>query len=166
MQIQVLMFNQDDPSKCTAAKLVRFGLATRARKSTKTDLILDPYSQYFILKQDRELVKSIIAIDCSWEYAQKTFLKRFQGLSRRLPPLLAGNPVNYSKVGKLTTAEAIAGSLYIMDFSEIANSILDKFKWGHTFFELNKDLLAEYSNAKTIDDVFKISQDFGLELSI
>ncbi len=166
MQIQVLMFNQDDPSKCTAAKLVRFGLAMRARKSSNTDIILDPFSEYFVLKQDRGLAKSIIAIDCSWEYAQKTFLKKFQGLSRRLPPLLAGNPVNYSKVGKLTTAEAIAGALYIMDFSDLADSILNKFKWGHTFFELNKDLLVEYSDAKTIEDVLKISQEFGLELSV
>ncbi len=166
MQIQVLMFNQDDPSKCTAAKLVRFGLAMRARKSSNTDIILDPFSEYFVLKQDRGLAKSIIAIDCSWEYAQKTFLKKFQGLSRRLPPLLAGNPVNYSKVGKLTTAEAIAGALYVMDFSDLADSILDKFKWGHTFFELNKDLLVEYSDAKTIEDVLKISQEFGLELSV
>lgn len=166
MQIQVLMLNQDDPSKCTAAKLVRFGLAMRARKSSKTDLILDPFSESFVLKQDRDLAKSIIAVDCSWEYAQKTFLKKFQGLSRSLPPLLAGNPVNYSKVGKLTTAEAIAGALYVMEFSDLANSILDKFKWGPTFFELNKDLLAEYSNAKTTNDVFKIAQEFGLELSI
>ncbi len=166
MQIQVLMLNQDDPSKCTAAKLVRFGLASRVRKSTKTDLILDPFSESFILKQDRELAKSIIAIDCSWEYAQKTFMKKFQGISRMLPPLLAGNPVNYSKVGKLTTAEAIAGALFIMDFSDIAYSVLDKFKWGHTFFELNKDLFAEYSNAKTTGDILKISQEYGLELSI
>ncbi len=166
MQIQVLMFNQDDPSKCTAAKLVRFGLAIRARKSSNTDMILNPFSKNFVLKQDRELVKSIIAIDCSWEYAQKTFLKKFQGLSRRLPPLLAGNPVNYSKVGKLTTAEAISGALYVMDFSDLADSILNKFKWGHTFFELNEELLAEYSDAKTTDDVFKISQEFGLELSV
>ncbi len=162
MQIQVLMLNQDDPSKCTAAKLVRFGLATRARKSSKTDLILDPFSEYFVLKQDRELAKSIIAIDCSWEYAQKTFLKKFQGSPRRLPPLLAGNPVNYSKVGKLTTAEAIAGALYVMDFSDLANSILDKFKWGQTFFELNKDLLAEYSNAKTNEEIINISKEFGI----
>ena len=160
------MLNQDDPSKCTAAKLVKFGLATRTRKSTKSDLVLDPFSESFVLKQDRELAKSVIAIDCSWEYAQKTFLKKFQGLSRMLPPLLAGNPVNYSKVGKLTTAEAISGALYIMDFADLANSILDKFKWGHTFFELNEDLLKEYSSAKTTSDVLKISQDFGLESGI
>src|SRR5574340_1230618 len=149
MQIQVLMFEQDDPSKCTAAKLVKFGIAKRIKHLTGKDMILNPFAKEFVLKTDRDATQSITGIDCSWELAQNMFLKRFVGMSRRLPPLLAGNPVNYSKVGKLTTAEAIAGALYVMDFSDLANSILDKFKWGHTFFELNEDLLAEYSNAKT-----------------
>ena len=29
MRINILMLNQDDPKKCTAAKLVRFGLAKK-----------------------------------------------------------------------------------------------------------------------------------------
>lgn len=158
----MLMLKQDDPSKCTAAKLVKFGLASKVKKTMKTDMVLDPFSEKFVLRKDRELIDSIIAIDCSWEYAPKTFLKKFHGVLRRLPPLLAGNPVNYSKIGKLTTAEAIAGALYVMDLKSYASSILDKFKWGHTFVELNSDLLVEYSNAKSDDDIIKISRNFGL----
>src|SRR5574337_567250 len=162
MQIQVLMFEQDDPSKCTAAKLVKFGIAKRIKHLTGKDMILNPFAKEFVLKSDRDATQSITGIDCSWELAQNMFLKRFVGMSRRLPPLLAGNPVNYSKVGKLTTAEAIAGALYVMDFSDLANSILDKFKWGHTFFELNEDLLAEYSNAKTNEEIIHISKEYGI----
>src|SRR5574338_1003906 len=162
MQIQVLMFEQDDPSKCTAAKLVKFGIAKRIKHLTGKDMILNPFAKEFVLKTDRDATQSITGIDCSWELAQNMFLKRFVGMSRKLPPLLAGNPVNYSKVGKLTTAEAIAGALYVMDFSDLANSILDKFKWGHTFFDLNKDLLAEYSNAKTSEEIIHISKEYGL----
>jgi pre-rRNA-processing protein TSR3 len=91
------------------------------------------------------------------------FLKNFVGLSRKLPPLLAGNPVNYSKIGKLTTAEAIAGALYIMDYADLANSVIGKFKWGHTFYDLNQYLLEDYSHAKTMEDVMGISQEYGLE---
>ena len=164
MQIQVLMFEQDDPSKCTAAKLVKFGIAKRIKHLTGNDMILNPFAKEFVLKTDRDLTKSLTAIDCSWELAQNMFLKRFVGLSRKLPPLLAGNPVNYSKVGKLTTAEAIAGAMYVMDYKDMADSVLGKFKWGHTFFDLNQYLLQDYLGAKTTEDVVKISQEYGLEV--
>lgn len=164
MQIQVLMFEQDDPSKCTAAKLVKFGIAKRIKHLSGKDMILNPFAKEFVLKTDRDLTKSLTAIDCSWELAQNMFLKRFVGLSRKLPPLLAGNPVNYSKVGKLTTAEAIAGALYVMDYKDLADSVLGKFKWGHTFFDLNQYLLQDYLGAKTTEDIVKISQEYGLEV--
>lgn len=163
MQIQILMFEQDDPTKCTAAKLVKFGIAKRIKHLSGKDMILNPFAESFVLRSDRDLTKSITAIDCSWELAQKMFLKKFVGLSRKLPPLLAGNPVNYSKIGKLTTAEAIAGALYIMGFDNLANSVIGKFKWGHTFFDLNRYMLEDYTNAKTTDDVVQISQEYGLE---
>lgn len=156
------MFEQDDPAKCTAAKLVKFGIARRIRRLTGKDMVLDPFAKEFVMKTDRDLARAITAIDCSWELAQEMFLKKFVGLSRKLPPLLAGNPVNYSKIGKLTTAEAIAGALYVMDCAELADSVLGKFKWGHTFFELNQYLLADYANAKTADDVMAISKEYGL----
>ena len=156
------MFNQDDPTKCTAAKLVKFGIAKKINRTSARTMVLDPFAEKIVLRTDRDYIDSITAIDCSWELAQKTFLKKFGGLSRRLPPLLAGNPVNYSKIGKLTTAEAIAGVLYIMNFTNLADSILNKFKWGHTFLELNQDLLTEYSDAKTDDKVFEISKEYGL----
>ena len=163
MQIQVLMFEQDDPAKCTAAKLVKFGIAKRIKHLSGRDMILNPFAKEFVLRSDRDLTQSITAIDCSWELAQQMFLKKFVGLSRKLPPLLAGNPVNYSKIGKLTTAEAIAGALYIMDYNDLANSVIGKFKWGHTFFDLNQYLLKDYSDAKTVEDVVKISKEYGLE---
>jgi len=163
MHIQVLMFEQDDPAKCTAAKLVKFGIAKRIKHLSGKDMILNPFADDFVLKTDRNLTGSITAIDCSWELAQNMFLKRFVGVSRKLPPLLAGNPVNYSKIGKLTTAEAIAGALFIMDYSDLANSVIGKFKWGHTFFDLNQHLLKDYSNAQTADDVVNISKEYNLQ---
>ncbi len=162
MKVQVFMLNQDDPSKCTAAKLVKFGIAKQVRKASDRTMILDPFAEKIVLRIDRQYIDSITAIDCSWELAQKTFRKKFGGLPKRLPPLLAGNPVNYSKIAKLTTAEAIAGALYIMNFKDLADSILNKFKWGHTFFELNQDLLREYSNAETDDQMNEISREYGL----
>ncbi len=157
------MFNQDDPAKCTAAKLVKFGMAQQVRKTSQKSVILNPFSEEFILKVDGNRIDSITAIDCSWALAQKMFFRRFDGLSRRLPPLLAGNPVNYAKIGKLTTAEAIAAALYIMGFNDQADSVLNKFKWGHTFYELNQNLLREYSGAQTHKEIIEISREYSLD---
>jgi len=162
VDLQILMFNQDDPTKCTAAKLVKFGMARQIRKTSRKSVVLNPFSEEFILKPDCVNIDSITAIDCSWELAQKMFFKRFDGLSRKLPPLLAGNPVNYSKTGKLTTAEAIAAALYIIGLGDLANSILNKFKWGHTFYDLNQDLLMDYSKASHHDEIVQIAKDYGL----
>jgi pre-rRNA-processing protein TSR3 len=125
-------------------------------------MILNPFATEFVLPSDREKTQSITGIDCSWELAQKMFLKKFTGVSRKLPPLLAGNPVNYSKIGKLTTAEAISGALYVMGHKDLAISIVNKFKWGHTFFDLNQYLFEDYLTAKTTEDILTISREYGL----
>ena len=156
------MFRQDDPKKCTAAKIVKFKLATRVRTTLQNTLLLDPFAQKTLLKSDASLVQSITGIDCSWELAGKTFTKKFPGIARKLPPLLAGNPVNYSKLNKLTTVEAIAGAAFIMGFESITQDLLGKFKWGHTFYDLNRNLLADYSKAISEDAINSIVKEYRL----
>lgn len=155
MRLSVVLMNQDDPKKCTAAKLVRLGLATSLRRTlhSRTNVILDPYSDSYLLCTDKRSIRSITAIDCSWRYATKEFGKAKLGMRKKLPPLLAGNPVNYSKIHKLTTVEAIAGALFILGQTEQAQQLLAKFVWGHTFYELNSELIAEYAR---LDDASKI----------
>ncbi|MFZ8938094.1 MAG: ribosome biogenesis domain-containing protein, partial [Nitrosopumilaceae archaeon] len=101
---------------------------------------------------------------CSWNKADQAFSKKFIGIKRKLPPLLAGNPVNYSKLNKLTTAEAMAASLFILGFKQDALNLLDKFKWGHTFYELNQNLFEEYSKIESEEDVNKILENYGLAI--
>jgi len=162
MQVQVLMFRQDDPKKCTAAKIVKFKLATSVRKTLSNTLLLDPFAQKTLLRSDASLVDSITGIDCSWELAGKTFTKKFSGIARKLPPLLAGNPVNYSKLNKLTTVEAIAGAAFIMDFESLAQDLLGKFKWGHTFYGLNQNLLEDYSKANSEEEINSVIKEYCL----
>ncbi|WP_299293788.1 DUF367 family protein [Nitrosopumilus sp.] len=162
MRIQVLMFYQDDPKKCTAAKMVKFGLAQNIKKIGSKGLVLDPFSEKYLLPADKNLVSSIVGIDCSWNLAEQAFSKKFSGIKRKLPPLLAGNPVNYAKLNKLTTVEAITASLFILGFSQQGLELLDKFKWGHTFYELNQNLLHDYANAKKQDDIESILRDYDL----
>ena len=156
------MFRQDDPKKCTAAKIVKFKLAASVRTTRPNTLLLDPFAEKTLLRSDASLVDSITGIDCSWELARKTFTKKFSGIGRKLPPLLAGNPVNYSKLNKLTTVEAIAGAVFIMGFETLAYELLDKFKWGHTFYDLNQNLLEDYSKANSEEEIDSIIKEYHL----
>ncbi|MFB5637121.1 MAG: DUF367 family protein [Nitrosarchaeum sp.] len=162
MNLQVLMFYQDDPKKCTAAKMVKFGIAKSIKKIGNKGLVLDPFSEKTLLPSDKSLINSIIGIDCSWTLADQAFSKKFNGITRKLPPLLAGNPVNYAKLNKLTTAEALSASLFILGFRDESLAILDKFKWGHTFYELNQNLLDEYSKLDSEEQIDTILKDYGL----
>lgn len=162
MKLQVLMFYQDDPKKCTAAKMVKFGLAQSIKKIHSRGLVLDPFSECVLLPKDITLANSIVGIDCSWNLADQAFSKKFNGIKRKLPPLLAGNPVNYSKLNKLTTVEALSASLFILGFKEQSLELLDKFKWGHTFYDLNENLLDEYSKINDQKQVDIILKDYGL----
>jgi pre-rRNA-processing protein TSR3 len=159
------MFKQDDPKKCTAAKLVKFKLATSVRTTSSNTILLDPFAKRILLNDDRLLADSITGIDCSWDLAEKMFKKKFTGIARKLPPLLAGNPVNYSKLNKLTTVEAIAGAAFILGFEDLANELLDKFKWGHTFYDLNRSLLEDYSKANSEDEINSITKEYDLSLT-
>ena len=162
MKLHVLRFHQDDPKKCTAAKMVKFKIATDLKNTNKSNLILDPFSEKILLPKDSSLVNSIVGIDCSWNLTEQSFSKKFIGVKRKLPPLLAGNPVNYSKLSKLTTAEAIAASLFILGFRKEALNLLDKFKWGHTFYELNQNLLEDYSKAQSEEEIDKILKEYNI----
>lgn len=162
MNIQVLLLKQDDPKKCTAAKLIKFGLAKGVSKTQSNTIILDPFALKTILKQDAAIAKSITGIDCSWNLAEDTFSRKFHGIPRKLPPLLAGNPVNYSKLNKLTTVEAIAGAAFILGYEQLALSLLDKFNWGHTFYELNEGLLKDYSEIKSEQEIEPLLVEYGL----
>jgi len=58
------MLKQDDPKKCSAAKLVKFGLAKNVKKTSAKTLILDPFAKKSIMPSDKKLSNSITAIDC------------------------------------------------------------------------------------------------------
>lgn len=166
MNVQVLMFRQDDPKKCTAAKLVKFSLAKSVTRTNPGTIILDPFAKQTLLRHDSKIADSVTGIDCSWNLAENTFTKRFGGIPRKLPPLLAGNPVNYSKLGKLTTVEAIAGAVFILGYEDLAHQLLSKFNWGHTFYELNAELLQDYSKLELEDQIQPLLAEYGIVQNI
>jgi len=163
MFLKVLMLKQDDPRKCSAAKLVKFGLAKPVTRTASRTLILNPFSKKTLLKSDKKFVNSITGIDCSWNLVTSAFKKPFTGISRKLPPLLAGNPMNYSKLNKLSTVEALAGAVYILGEPDLTYNLIQKFKWGNTFVELNKNLLHDYSKAQSEAEILDICNEYRLD---
>ncbi|MFB3888753.1 MAG: DUF367 family protein [Candidatus Bathyarchaeia archaeon] len=163
VKITVYHANQCDPKKCTGLKLKRHGLArivTRTRFLPKRAIVLNPFSEIAFSAADRERIAKfgVVALDCSWEHAEKVLSTHVRGTSRCLPVLLAGNPVNFGKATKLTTAEALAAALYIAGFREEAQQLMSVFSWGHAFFELNNDLLEMYAGAKDSSEVVSLMQ--------
>src|ERR671918_26886 len=157
------MLGQDEPSKCTAAKLVRFHLAERTRYISHNTLLLNPFSTDSLTRQDGNSCYSICAVDCSWEKVGDNLFRRRElrrGRHRRLPALLAANPTNYSRLGKLSSVEALAGSLFILGCENKAIELLNKFKWGSTFMDLNNDLLHDYFNADSSDTIMEIERQY------
>ncbi len=161
VRITIYHAAQDDPKKNTALRLKRRGLArivNRTRFLPKRAIVLNPFGEIAFSPADRERIEQfgLAALDCSWEHAQKVMSEQVKGTSRCLPILIAGNPVNYGKLTKLTTAEAIAAALYIADFKKEAEELLSIFTWGHTFLELNSVFLENYAQAKDSAEIVEM----------
>jgi len=149
LKLFALHLKQDDPKKNTILKLARFNMVKIYRNFSEIPrnvLLLDPFSDYFITFQDRSHLEKygICVIDCSWAKIDLVFKNKFR-MGRKLPNLLAANSVNYGKWNKLSSAEALAASLFITGFEEKAKELLSKFSWGNSFWEINKE------NFKTLE---------------
>lgn len=165
-RITIYHANQCDPHRCTGLKLKRHGLArvvNSIRFLPRRAVVLNPFSEIAFSPTDRQRIQDfgLAALDCSWEHAQKVLASHVKGTSRCLPILIAGNPTNYAKATKLSTVEAIAGALYIAGFKDEAQKVLSIFTWGHTFMELNADLLEGYSTAKDSSDIVRMQATIG-----
>ena len=158
--------NEDDPKKCSARKMHKFGYATlvkQMRRLPKHSILLNPFATKSISKEDRPIAvkRGILALDCSWKTAEVNFRRLEPWVeSRALPFVVAANPVNYGKPFKLTTLEAFAASLYILGEKDHAEQLLQLYKWGPHFIELNHQPLEEYSRAKNSAEVIAIMKQY------
>jgi len=166
LRLTIYHANQCDPKRCTGLKLKRHGLVrlvTKARFLPRRAVVLNPFSETAFSPADRKRLADfgLAALDCSWEHAEKVLLKQVKGTSRCLPILIAGNPVNFGKATKLTTAEALAGALYIAGFKQEAAELLSIFSWGHTFLELNHERLENYASAQDSTEIIAMQRSFA-----
>jgi pre-rRNA-processing protein TSR3 len=166
-RVRIAVYNarQCDPKKCTALKLEHHGLVrgvTQVRFLPKRAVVLNPFSETAFSPADRDRIENfgLAALDCSWEKAERFLSTHVRGTSRCLPVLIAGNPVNFGKPTKLSTLEALVAALFIAGFREQASELLAMYKWGHTFLELNREILETYAGAKDSADVVELQKQF------
>ncbi|MFB6308297.1 MAG: DUF367 family protein [Haloarculaceae archaeon] len=169
MELHVRYEGDDDPEKCSARKLARFDLAQlhRSTRATPPGIVLNPFADRALSpadapaagENDGEGTARLVALDCSWETAEREAFD-LDGRHRSLPFLVAGNPVNYGQPFQLTTVEAFAGALCILGRREQAEHLLSKFRWGHTFLELNEEPLRRYADCADSTDVVAVQNDY------
>ena len=157
-RLYALLEHEDDPKKCTAAKLVRLkeilevrGLARVPRKA----IVLDPESEKALSREDAGSAEryGLLVLDCSWNKLVK-FPRLKVGMQHRaLPFMVAANPTNFGKPQKLSSAEALAAAVYIMGDRARAEQLMNRFKWGPTFIDINRERLESYAAAATSAEV-------------
>ncbi|MGC9084687.1 MAG: DUF367 family protein [Thermoproteota archaeon] len=157
MRIKIFAYYlaQDDPKKCTSKKLAKYGILRiikRARQIPKKAIVLNPLAKEVLSKEDTTLVSAhgLVVIDSSWKKGYEIFGKIRRGEQRRLPTLIAANPVNYGKPFELSSAEALATALLCLGFHEEAVTILNKFKWGVEFVKLNAEFFSSYTDVNLL----------------
>lgn len=161
MQLHVRYEGDDDPAKCTARKLARFDLAElhRTDRATPYGIVLNPHAERALSPADGERSDRLVALDCSWESAGEALFS-MPGEHRALPFLVAANPVNFGRPFRLTTVEALAAGLVVLDEREHAERVLSKFRWGHTFLELNDEPLRRYAACEDSTEVVAVQSEY------
>ena len=168
--VHAIWLAQDDPKKNTAVRLSKRGdlkLHERFNRLPRRGIILEPLCGKVLGPEDHSLLLeeggSIVGLDCSWaqiEDSVQQVMKRTKLKPRMLPLLLAANPVNWGKPSKMTTAEALAASLYLIGKEKQARSLLSAFRWGEQFFILNKEPLDAYRDAKSSSELVDLQFEF------
>lgn len=160
MELHVRYEADDDPEKCTARKLARFDLVDlhRSDRATPRGVVLNPHAEQALSPADRN-GRALVALDCSWDHAADAAYT-IQGDHRALPFLVAANPVNYGRPFRLTTVEALAAGLIIFGERPHAERLLEKFRWGDTFLELNAEPLRRYAACTDSTEIIQVQSGY------
>ncbi len=166
LPLYVYHARQDDPRKCSARRMQKFGLATvyeTVGKLPRGAILLSPLAKKALSPEDAKIARrGIVVLDCTWGEVERIFpkLKARHLEERALPYLIASNPVNYGKPFMLNSAEAFVAALYILGEREEALEVAGRFRWGETFLALNREPLEAYAGAGSSADIVALQKEF------
>ena len=125
-------------------------------------ILLTPTGKKIVSKEDYNIIKEkgICVIDCSWAKFNELHLNLNKIETRLLPHMVAVNPVNYGKAYKLSCVEAVSATLFLAGFYKEAEFLLDNFKWGRSFLEVNDEVLSLYKECNNDKDLKKVETDY------
>lgn len=164
IQLAMWDFGQCDVKRCTGRKLARFGFLKELRVTNGFGgIALSPVGMQCVSKEDHLLIKrkGLAVVDCSWARLNDVpFVKLRCPAPRLLPWLVAANPVNYGRPCELSCVEALSAALIICGEEDTANQLLNKFKWGHSFSSLNRELLKAYSKCENGSEIISVQNSW------
>ncbi|KAJ3413041.1 ribosome biogenesis protein tsr3 [Chytridiales sp. JEL 0842] len=144
-------FDHCDPKRCSGKKLVRINVVRQLRVGQKfKGLVMSPKGKQSVSPADRPIVASdgLCVVDCSWARIDEVPFEKIRCPNERLLPyLVAANPVNYGKPYKLNC------------FDDYGHKLMERFSWGHAFYNINKDLFAAYSKCRDSADVVRCQNE-------
>ncbi|KAI8917192.1 hypothetical protein DFJ77DRAFT_459495 [Powellomyces hirtus] len=150
-------FDHCDPKRCSGRKLARLNMIRTLRVGQKfKGIVLSPKGTQSVSPADLQILQSSGAcvVDCSWARIEEVPFEKIRSPHERLLPyLVAANPVNYGKPFKLNCVEALAACFFIVGLEEYGHTLLSKFKWGHSFWDINEALLKRYQRCTSSADV-------------
>ncbi|XP_013196329.2 18S rRNA aminocarboxypropyltransferase [Amyelois transitella] len=156
--------NHCDPKKCSGRKLLRHNLIKNLKLGHRfSGLVLSPVGTQCVSPNDKDIIEKngLAVIDCSWAKIDETPFGRMKSPHPRLLPfLVAANPINYGKPYQLSCVEALAAALFITGHKKEAKFYLSKFSWGHSFLELNSEVLDLYAACTDSKSVIEAQTKF------
>ncbi len=171
IKVYLVDFKQCNPKKCSGQRLFRLHkthqdwgiIVKKTAKIPRHTIILDPRSDTYLSQADKERIikKGITILDCSWNKLQETLPKPLF-TARVLPFLIAANAINYGRPYKLSSAEALIASLYIIGEISKAQAIQKSFTGN--FISLNHYFLEIYTKAKNSQDIKQFERQILSEL--
>jgi pre-rRNA-processing protein TSR3 len=159
----LLLAGEDHPKACTGRRLLHRGLARAVRRIATLrpmPIVLDPHAADPLSAADRASARrgGVLAVDCSWNrLAARGSLPGSVtddgGIHRRLPILVAANPQHFGRIAELNTVEALSAALYLLGQRAEAARLLEGFRGGGGFLEINRERLDFYASRRTADAV-------------
>ena len=165
VRLVLFEYKQNDPKRDTGMKLVRNGLVRSLRPGDPfKGIVLSACGKSVLSPSDRALIVSagLGGVNCSWNRLDEISNVPGGNIARhrKLPFLIAANPINYGRAYKLSSAEALAAALAIVGLDTDSRRVTEKFAWESEFWKLNDPLINEYKRCSSGAEIIRVQDRF------